>query len=120
MRMGIGWKPVRLTGWNDPERARLAREPEDQMEAQEVIQAHTGGPLPEERRLTTHWREEVSKDGFVAALRAMADALSQEQNFTFTVDHRFMVMRPLGTPSIEYYERADQRKEIVFRFSWRA
>lgn len=118
--MGIGWKPIRLTDWSDPARAGLSRLPEEEVESQVEAEAHAGGPIPEERGLTTHWREEVRRETFVSALRELADALSQDETFTFTVDHRFMVMRPFGTPSIEYYERANQRKEITLRFAWEA
>ncbi len=118
--MGIWWKPDRLADWNDPARAELSRPPEEAVEASVDVEGHRDERGHLERSLTTRWREEVPREKFVAALRALADALSQEQNFTFAVDHRFMIMRPLGTPSIEYYERENQRKEVTFRFSWEA
>ncbi len=118
--MGIGWKPDRLAEWNDPADARFSRGPEEEVEADVANRAHGASLEAAERSLAHHWAREVSKGDFVAALRALADALSQEQNFTFTVDHQFMLMRPLGTPSIEYAERENQRKEVTFRFSWEA
>jgi len=114
------WLPDRRAEAQDPEHARLEAQREAEVEERVDVEAHEGGPIPEERGLTTHWQEEVSPPVFEAALRALADALSQGQNFTFAVDHHFMVMRPIGRPSIEYYERANQRKEIILRYSWEA
>jgi hypothetical protein len=118
--MGIYWKPDRLAQWNDPARAEFSRPPEEEVEANVAAQAHGGSLAAAERSLEHGWAREVSKDDFVAGLRALADALSQDQNFTFTVDHQFMLMRPHGTPSIEYHERENQRKEITLRFAWEA
>ncbi len=118
--MGIGWEPIRLAEWNDPERARFSRDPEEAVESRVATSAHGGSLAAAERSLEHEWTEEVSRDKFVAALRALADALSQDQNFTFTVDHRFMIMRPVGTPSIRYHERENQEKTIDLRFSWEA
>jgi|DewCreStandDraft_5_1066085.scaffolds.fasta_scaffold06266_3 hypothetical protein len=116
----VWWVPDRLVEEVDPEKVQLSYEREEQVEGNVEAEAHTGGPIPEERGLTTRWRQEVPRETFVAALRALADALSQQRNFTFAVNHRFMLMRPLGTPSIEYLERENQRKEVVFRFTWEA
>ncbi|MDI7277308.1 MAG: hypothetical protein QME94_15130 [Anaerolineae bacterium] len=116
----VWWLPDRLVEQVDREKVQLSYEREDRIEEGVAARAHPNGPIPEERGLTTRWREEVSRDTFIAALRALADALSQQENFTFAVDHRFMLMRPLGTPSIEYLERENQRKEVIFRFAWRA
>ena len=90
------------------------------VEAHEEIEAHKDSLRAAERSLTVQWREDVPVDVFVAALRAMADALGQGQNFSFSVSHRFMTMRPIGTPSIQYYERENQRKVVTFRYSWEA
>lgn len=118
--MGIGWEPIRMGGWNDPAVAEFSRSPEEQVEAGVAIQGREQPAQAAERSLAHHWRQDVSKDEFAAGLRALADALSQNQNFTFNVKHQFMLMRPIGTPSIEYTERENQRKEVVFRFSWEA
>lgn len=116
----VWWKPDRMAAWTNPQDAQLNRKPEEGVEERVAVRAHEGGPIPEERGQSTRWSEPVPQDTFVAALRALADALSQDQDFTFAVDHRFIIMRPLGTPGIEYYERADQRKELTFRFEWEA
>jgi len=119
--MGIGWEPIRLVGWSDPAAAEFSRPPEEEVESDVVIRGHERPPVEAaERGLSHYWRQEVSKEEFIAGLRALADALSQNQNFTFSVRHQFMIMRPIGTPSIEYLERENQRKEVVFRFSWEA
>ncbi len=118
--MGIGWKPDRMAGWTDPERARLNREPEERVEETVDVQGREAPLEAAERSLTVQWREELSCEQFVAALRALADALSQDQNFRFAVDHRFIYMRPQGRPSMEYREREDQRKEVTLRFTWEA
>lgn len=118
--MGIGWEPIRMAGWNDPADAEFSRPPEEAVETDVAVRGRQGPAQAAERSLSHHWRQEVSKDEFVAGLRALADALSQNQNFTFNVRHQFMLMRPIGTPSIEYTERENQRKEVVFRFSWEA
>lgn len=118
--MGIGWKPIRMAEWNDPVDSQFSRPPEEEVESDVATRGHESSLQAAERSLAHHWAKEVSKGDFVAALRALADALSQEQNFTFTVDHQFMLMRPRGTPSIEYTERENQRKEVTLRFSWEA
>ncbi|HOG46131.1 MAG TPA: hypothetical protein PLJ35_17600 [Anaerolineae bacterium] len=118
--MGIYWKPNRMAGWTDPARARSSRSPQEGVESAVAEQGTEESLQAAERSQAHHWAKEVSKDDFVAGLRALADALSQSQNFTFSVEHQFMLMRPLGTPSIEYTERENQRKEVTFRFSWQA
>jgi len=117
--MGIGWEPIRLAEWNDPANAQFSRPPEEEVES-DVAAGRSTSLQAAERSLAHHWSKQVPKEQFIAGLRALADALSQEQNFTFSVDHQFMVMRPRGTPSIEYNERENQRKEVTFRFSWEA
>lgn len=118
--MGIGWEPIRMAGWNDPAVAASSRPPEEQVEAGVAAQGHEPSLQAAERSLAHHWSQQVSKDEFVAGLRALADALSQSQHFSFAVKHQFMIMRPIGTPSIEYNERENERKEVTFRFSWQA
>lgn len=118
--MGIGWEPIRNVGWNDPAVAEFSRPPEEEVESGVAIQGHESSLAAAERSLSHRWSEEVPVETFVAALRAMADALSQDQAFTFTVNHRFMLMRPIGTPSIQYDERENQRKVVDLRFSWEA
>ncbi len=116
--MGIWWKPDRMAGRTDPQAAQFARPEEDALERRAEIEGHETSLQAAERSLATHWREQVSCEQFVAALRALADALSQDQNFTLAVDHHFISMRPIGTPSIEYHEIENQRKAVTFRFSW--
>ncbi len=118
--MGIGWKPDRMAGWTDPARARFSRPPEEGVEADVAARGHEASLQAAECSLAHQWSQQVSRDDFVAALRALADALSQNQNFTFAINHQFMLMRPAGTPSIEYAERENERKEVTFRFSWEA
>ena len=118
--MGIWWEPIRMVEYTDPESGRLDRVPEEEVEASEEITAHRDSLGAAERSLSHRWTEEVSREQFVAGLRALADALSQDQSFRFSVDHRFMLMRPIGRPSIEYHERENQRKAVVFRFDWKA
>ncbi len=118
--MGIFWKPIRMEGWTNPDAAEFSLPEEGALKGREEIQEHEPPLVAAERGLTAHWREDVPVSQFVAALRALADALSQEQNFSFAVDHRLMLMRPIGTPSIEYYERENQRKEVIFRYTWEA
>jgi hypothetical protein len=109
-----------MAGWNDPAVAERSRPPEEEVESDVAVRGHEQPAQAAERSLAHHWRQEVPKEEFIAGLRALADALSQNQNFRFSVRHQFMVMRPIGTPSIEYTERENQRKEVVFRFSWQA
>lgn len=118
--MGIGWKPIRQGEWNDPAEFTFSRPPQEEVESDVATRGRGTGLQAAERSLSHHWAKEVSREDFVAGLRALADALGQEQNFSFGVDHQFMLMRPLGTPSIEYSERENQRKEVTFRFSWEA
>ncbi len=118
--VGIGWKPIRMEGWTNPQVAEFALPEEGALKRREEVQEHEPPLAAAERALTAHWREEVPVGKFAAALRAMAEALSQEQIFSFTVDHRLMLMRPIGTPSIEYSERENERKEVIFRYTWEA
>jgi len=118
--MGIYWKPDRLANKTDPQQAEFGKQQGAAEKEREEVMAHEGGPIPEERGMTTHWREDVPVNTFVAALREMADALEREQDFSFAVGSRFMVMRPTGSPSIEYDERANQYKRVIFRYSWEA
>lgn len=118
--MGIGWEPIRMAGWNDPATAEFSRSPQEEVEFNVAVHGREPSLQAAERSLSHHWSQQVSKDEFAAGLRALADALSQNQNFTFSVNHQFMLMRPIGTPAIEYTERENQRKEVVFRFSWQA
>jgi hypothetical protein len=118
--MGIGWEPIRLVEYTNPERGQLDRAPEERVEDRVAAQGHEAPLQAAERSLSHQWTAEVTREQFVAGLRALADALSQDQNFSFTIDHRFIIMRPVGTPAIEYHERENERKAVVFRFSWEA
>ena len=118
--MGIGWEPIRMAGSTDRESGRLARGTGEAVEAAVEGQGHESSLAAAERSLAHQWSQEVSREQFAAALRALADALSQDRTFRFAVDHRFMIMRPEGTPSIEYQERENQRKALVMRFTWEA
>ena len=116
----VWWLPDRLAERTDRERGRLDRAPEEEVESSVDVQAHPDSLAAAERSLDHRWTEVVPREVFVAALRALADALSQDRFFRFSVNHRFMLMRPIGTPSIEYYERENERKALTLRFSWEA
>lgn len=118
--MGIYWKPDRMANYTDRQQAEFSKQQGAAEREMEEAQAPQGEAIIEERGQTVHWREEVPTNTFVAALREMADALERGQDFSFAVGHRFMVMRPTGSPSIEYFERANQRKDVTFRYSWEA
>jgi hypothetical protein len=115
------WPPIRHV-WEREDQDRSTEQMNAQrehlMEAGEEIQATAGGPIPAERGVEAHWAEPVSTEQFVGALRTLADALAQGQGFHFAVDHRFVAMLPTGQPSIEYEERANQRKVVTLRYSW--
>lgn len=118
--MGIGWKPDRMVEHTDPAHPELDRAPQEEVEGRIAAHGRLSPLQAAERSRSQQWTAQVTREQFVAGLRALADALSQDQNFTLTIDHRFLIMRPLGIPEIAYRERENEHKSVAFRFSWEA